>query len=123
MRGVETLLQGHDPVDLEGQAARAEERKRQALAAMVEDQRAMVALLSQPWGRRMVRRQLLEAGLDVRHDTVGTVFDSEPGRMAFKEGARLRGLQLLWTIVRMAATGKLPADSFSLLFREEDEWQ
>lgn len=111
----------YDPTDLRGQEERADERKRRAIAAALEEREDIVWLLSGRRGRRKVRRLLAEAGFDVSRDTVRTVFDRHHGQMCFHEGLRTQGLQTVWPILRLLASGELPFESFRKLMTENDE--
>ena len=111
----------YDPTDLDGLSERDLERRQQAIAAELEEREDLVWLLSGRRGRRKVRRQLREAGFDISRDAVNTVFDRHHGQMCFHEGLRVRGLQLVWPIMRLLASGELPIESFRLLMTESDE--
>lgn len=110
-----------DPTDLEGREARDEERRQRAISVALQKREDLIWLLSGRRGRRRVRRQLREAGFDISRDEVSTVFDPHHGRMCFHEGLRTLGLQLIWPIMRLVASGELPFDSFRDLMTEIDE--
>ncbi len=111
----------HDPTDPEGLAEREREHKRRIFVAASLQRDTLVWLLEGRKGRREVRRQLLEAGFDVFSDLVPTVFDRHYGEMCTRESFRAPGVQLIWTLMRMLATGELPRDPFVQLMTESDD--
>ena len=80
----------------------------------------VVWLASGPRGRRIIRRALKEAGIDVMAARIGTSFDSNHGQLCFKEGTRTRAFGLLAQLMRALVTGELKLESWQLLFTEND---
>lgn len=111
----------YDPTDLAGQAERDAQRRQLAVAQDVRRRGDLVWLLSGRRGRRRVRRELREAGFDIRSDNVQTILDRHHGAMCFREGLRIHGVQLIWSLMRLLASGELPDESFKLLMTDEGD--
>ena len=110
----------YDPTDLRGQEERSEELQRRAAAVDIERRKDLVWMLSGRRGRRELRRLLREAGFRMESDVVSTVLDRHYGVMCFQEGLRARGMQLIWPLMRLLASGELPYESFRQLMTETD---
>lgn len=121
MQATETWEVENHPTDLEGRAERelSEEKRAQAIAA--ERQADLVWLLENERGRRDIRRQLMEAKLDVRSPVVAEVTDRHHGVMYGNVTARHKGEQLLWAILRLALRDDRLLPSLQKLFLETDE--
>jgi hypothetical protein len=100
---------------------RDEDGQQRKVAAAIEKRRDLVSKLSGRRGRREVRRELREAGFDVSSDAISTVLDRHHGQMCFNEGLRTKALQQIWPIMRVAASGELPFESFQKLMTEETD--
>ena len=80
---------GYDPIDLRGQDKKAREDEERARAAQKREAADLRWLMGQRQGRRAVWRLLAMARLD------NLSFDTNAMQMAFKEGKRSVGLELL----------------------------
>lgn len=107
-----------DPLDLEAAQQREEDARLRTRVAADNERDDLVWQLSGKRGRRIVRRQLREAG--VAAGAVQSSFHSNYGQMCFNEGLRVRGLELLSKITQLLASGELPLESFQLLMKETD---
>lgn len=108
-----------DPTDIDGIERREVERRRRAEAASENSDRDIAWLLSGLRGRRIVRRQLREAG--IAGGSISSSFHSNYGQMCFNEGLRVKGLQLFSKITKLLASGEIPLEDFKLLMSETDE--
>lgn len=108
-----------DPFDLDGIAARDEDRRLRAKVAAENDDEDTIWEVSTPRGRRSIRRQLREAGVSAGNIT--TSFHSNYGQMCFNEGLRVRGLQTYSRIVRLVSEGRIPLEHLQLLLKENDQ--
>lgn len=111
----------HDPTDLLGADERALEGQQREIAVAIEKRDDLVWMLSGRRGRRSVRRSLREAGFNPASDVISSVLDRHHGQMCFNEGHRTQGLQMIWPIMRLLASGELPIESFRKLMQETDE--
>jgi len=109
----------HDPFDLDAQAAREEDRRLRDSVAADNQKDDLVWMLSGRRGRRIVRRQLREAG--AMPGSISSSFHSNYGQMCFNEGLRVKGLQLLSRLTQLLVHGEIPFENFQLLFMETDE--
>jgi len=110
-----------NPTDLLGREERDLESQQREIVADLEEREDLVWLLSGRRGRRKVRRLLSDAGFFTYSDKVTSVFDRHHGRMCFLEGHRTAALQMIWPIMRLLASRKLPPESFEKLMQETDE--
>jgi hypothetical protein len=116
------VSQQHDPFETEEERqVRAETAaaKRAAAAEVVTDD--VVWLASGPRGRRIIRRALREAGIDVMAARIGASFNPNYGQMCFYEGTRVRAFQLLVELMRALANGSLKLELWQLLMTERDD--
>jgi hypothetical protein len=111
----------YDATDEDARHERYLEQQRAADAAAMHRTADLVDLLGTRSGRRLVRRQMREAGFDVRDDSVRTGFNFDHAQMAFFEGLRTEALRWIWPIMRGVADGRIPFDRFVLLMTEGDE--
>lgn len=83
-----------------------------------------VWLASGPRGRRIIRRVLRDANIDIGAARIVTSFpvhSGNYGQMCFAEGARARALNILVELMRALATGELKLESWQLLVMERDD--
>lgn len=109
----------HPTLDLDSGEREAERRRQKLIAGAAEDD-DLIWLLSGRKGRRVVRRQLIDAQAWPMDEAIATSFIANYGAMSFHEGQRSRAFPLLGRIVRLTASGGLPFDSFQKLFMETD---
>jgi hypothetical protein len=109
----------NDPTDLDAAQQRDEDRRMRASVSLENENGDISWMLSGKRGRRIVRRQLREAGITA--GAVSSSFHSNYGQMCFSEGLRVRGLQVLSKITQLLASGEIPFESFQLLMMEKDE--
>lgn len=110
-----------NPVDLGGQAERAEKQRQYELARDFERRRHLAWSLSGPHGRRELRGALKEAGFSISSDTVRTHFDRHYGQMCFDEGLRTRAMQKIWPLLRGVSNGDIPLANLKLLMTDEGD--
>ena len=112
----------HDPYESpEAKATReaAQQHQREAVATAVSED--AVWLTSGPRGRRIIRRALRDAGIDIMAARIGSSFHANYGQMCFHEGTRARAFGLLVQLLRALATGEMKPESWQLLLMEKDD--
>lgn len=115
-----TQTRERDPTDLRALEEQEKEQEQAELVAAILRAQDFAWLLSTEQGRRTVRRQLALSGFDVHSDSIRTTFDRHHGEMCFNESNRLRGLHIIWPMMRALAEGELPFESFVRLMTETD---
>lgn len=109
------------PTDLEGRQNLEDAQRRHETAVARQERADLAWLVSTPHGRRYLRRQLTECGFRFDTDLVsGLIPDGSHARMAFDEGMRIRGMQVLWPVLRMVAQGEIPFEHFVALMNGKD---
>ena len=94
--------QEHNPLDLNSAAKRQEYQHRKAEIARHERVADLRKLMSEPWGRRFAYRTIEESG------TFSPTFSTNAMQMAFNEGYRAQGSNLLALIIA-ECPGQFPA--------------
>ena len=108
----------YDPTDLDAAEQREAERQRELYREAAERRDHIKWMLSGERGRREMRRQLSATGFDVTIPFAPDLFDRHAGEMARNVGLSAPGLQLIWTLLLMAARGDVPFSQFQALFTE-----
>lgn len=101
------MAEGHDALDREGSAKRAEERALRERGEKSEEQLDILWLMSEAPGRRIAHRLLADAGCFNMSYTQG-----DPHHTSFLEGARNVGNKWLSRIL-----GETP-DQYALMMKE-----
>lgn len=114
-------MSDHDPYQ-----DQIEVEEARGLAAIAEHNSALASLQDSCWlatgprGRRILRAQLRDAGIDLGAAFIRSTFSPNTGHMCFAEGARAHGLNLLAKLVKALATGDLKLEHWKLLVTESD---
>lgn len=102
-------MSSHNPTDIEGQAKRSQDEATRLRQAEQLETNDVKWLMSQPQGRRIVKRTLERAGVH------RLSFNTNSMQMAFNEGMRNEGLRLTATL--MAACPEL----YTTMLKEKNE--
>lgn len=115
-----TGLFHEDPTDVLGREAEATEAGLAEALAAEERRRELSLWVKQPLGRRVLRRELWEAGFRVGDAYVETWFSKNYGEMCRDSEKRLRGARLAWHLLQAVARDEIPREELQLLMNEQD---
>lgn len=115
------ISEGIHPTDLEGQAERDLEKQSHAEVVLTNRRAHLEWLLKEPMGRRELRRQLQNAGLNVHQPHVPDIIDRHHGQMCANAVLRAEGEQLLWSILRLTTSDPNLIGFLRDLFTETDD--